>query len=507
MNVFRLGVEPLSIEAVHRISHRRLTVEFADEGVRARMDRSQARVLEAVEARRALYGVTTGFGASCETRVPFELTGTLARNLHRYHGIGVGEPLSDEDVRAVLVARAASLSQGWSGVRPLVVDRIVDLLRADVLPLIPSRGSVGASGDLTPLSYLAACVAGERRARLAGTTMPTLEALAAAGIAPIELGPKESLAIMNGTSVMAALAARGAARAQRIAELACVATALASVALDGQPAHFDERIFRAKPHDGSIRAAAAIRAALESGPRPELHDRRIQDRYSIRCAPHVIGVLFDVLDFSVRFIETELEGVSDNPLVDIETGDALHGGNFYGGHVGFAADALKQAVAGVAELLERQIVTLNAPSTNSGLPANLVLPSGVDRPANHGFKALEITASALVAEALKTATPACLYSRSTEGHNQDKVSMGSIAALELGRVLDLAETVVALHLLATVQAVELRGATRGAVVDAWVSSVRARSEAVTTDRPLDDDAARLIEMVQAIDPFDVGAPV
>lgn len=498
---YRLGLDRLTVEWVHRIALRECAVELDAVVVTPRLQRSHEVILDAIREAKPLYGVTTGFGASCETRVSTAQAAALARNLPRYHGIGVFEPLSDEDVRAVIIARAASLARGHSGVRPVVVERLVELLRFDLLPIIPSRGSVGASGDLTPLSYVASSLVGERRARLRGETMPTREALRRVGLEPLELGPKESLALMNGTSVMAGTTARSCARARRLAELACAATALASHAMDGQAAHFDERIFRAKPHPGTMRAADSIRAVLGVGNHPRLHDRRIQDRYSIRCAPHVVGVLFDALEFAGRMVEIELDGVSDNPLVDPETGDCLHGGNFYGGHVGFAADALKQAVASVAELLERQIVLLNGETTNGGLPTNLVATKGPEREASHGFKALEITASALVAETLKMATPACLYSRSTEGHNQDKVSMGSIAALELSRVLDLAETVLALHLLASVQGVELRSAERSPAIEAWVGRVRACAEPVSFDRPLDDDAAAIVDLVSRLDPF------
>jgi histidine ammonia-lyase len=501
---YRIGSEALTVEHVFRIAHGRIAATFGeDASVAERMQGSRDIVAAAVSEGRALYGVTTGFGASCETRVDPEFAESLTRNLHRYHGIGVGVPLADLEVRGIVVARAASLAKGWSGVRPILVERLATMLREDLLPIIPSRGSVGASGDLTPLSYVVACIAGERNARLRGEVMPAVEAWRRIGIAPLELAPKESLAVMNGTSVMAAVTALGCARAGRVGELAAIGTALASYAMLGQPSHFDERIFAAKPHRGTIRAASSIRRALGVPARIPMHGGRIQDRYSIRCAPHVIGVLFDALEIATEWVEIELDGVSDNPLIDAETGDCLHGGNFYGGHVGFAADSLKQVVAGVAELLERQIVLLNGSHTNGGLPSNLVGSKGGVRDASHGFKALEITASALVAEALKTATPACLYSRSTEGHNQDKVSMGSIAALELTRVLDLAETVVVLHLLAAAQAVELRGGAMPAPIAEALAFVRRDVDALEHDRPLDRDVVSLLARIDTIDPFDV----
>ena len=236
---------------------------------------------------------------------------------------------------------------------------------------------------------------------------------------------------MNGTSVMTALGCLAFERALRLARWASALTAIACDAMRGNPAHFDARIFALKPHPGTQRAAAWIRADLARPGGASREPVRLQDRYSLRCAPHVIGVLLDALDFSRALLEIELNGVNDNPLVDPDTGDVLHGGNFYGGHVCFAIDGLKTAVANVADLLDRQLCLLCEPATSGGLPANLVAAAGPASVAHHGFKAMQITASALTAEALKLTMPASAFSRSTESHNQDKVSMGTIAAREL----------------------------------------------------------------------------
>jgi len=404
----------------------------------------------------AIYGVTTGFGASCESEVPAALALKMAKNLIRFHGCGTGRFLDETETAAVMVVRLASLAQGRSGVRPMLLERLCDLINRRILPQIPAEGSVGASGDLTPLSYIAALLIGEREVSCDGQVMPASEVLLRAGLKPIELHPRESLAMMNGTSAMTGLACIAYDRARRIARWAAALTAMASDVLRGNRGHFDERIFLAKPHPGQLACARWIAADIEFTKDNSKHDGRIQDRYSIRCAPHVIGVLLDSLSFAGDLIETEINSSNDNPLLDPDTGDVLHGGNFYGGHPCMAMDMLKVAVANVADLVDRQMAILCNPTMNNGLPADLVARPGPDQVSHHGFKAMQITASALTAEALKLTMPASVFSRSTESHNQDKVSMGTIAARDALRIAELTETVLAVVQLGLCQAVDLR---------------------------------------------------
>ena len=265
--------------------------------------------------------------------VPSAQAWLLSKNLPRYHGCGVGPLYSLEQSRAIVLVRLASLCAGYSGVRHLVLERLEKLLAASVVPAIPSRGSVGASGNLTPLSYVAALLVGERDAWYEGQIIPASEALQKLGLTPITLGPKESLAIMNGTSVMGALSCLAFERAEKLARTASALTAMTLEAIGGQRAHFDARLFAAKPHPGQMRCAGWIREMLGEADVPRTREGRIQERYSIRCAPHVIGALVDALGFFRGVLETEINGASDNPLVDPDTGDVLHGGNFYGGHV------------------------------------------------------------------------------------------------------------------------------------------------------------------------------
>jgi histidine ammonia-lyase len=491
-----VGLRPLAIEDVLDLARGTAVPEIdRDPSVRARLRASAAALERRLGAGDTIYGVTTGFGESCQTAVDPAQAAALAANLVRFHGCGTGRPLDDEAAAAVVAVRLATLACGRSGVREVLVDRLCQLLAHRILPVIPEEGSVGASGDLTPLSYLAALIMGEREARVDGATLPAAEGLARAGLAPLPLGPKESLAIMNGTSAMTALACVAFERARRLARGASAVTAMLCEALRGEPGHFDARIFQAKPHPGQALCARWIREQL--GSEASWKPARLQDRYSIRCAPHVVGVLLDALPPIRRTLEIEINGASDNPLVDPDTGDVLHGGNFYGGHVGHAMDGLKLAVASTADLLDRQMALACSPETNHGLPANLVARSGADRVAHHGFKAMQIAASALTAEALKLTMPATAFSRSTECHNQDKVSMGTIAARDAVRVTELCERVLAVVLLAACQALELREGEPAPGNRAVLRAVRAAVPRNDADRRQDGDIEAIVARLRA----------
>jgi histidine ammonia-lyase len=497
--VIAVGETLLTIEDVVALARGEATAVLdPSPAVRARIRGTVAALDGRLARGEVIYGVTTGFGDSCETSVDNGLALELPRNLVRFHGCGTGRALGDEEAAAVVAVRLATLARGHSAVREVLLERLCELLARRILPVIPEEGSVGASGDLTPLSYLAALVMGEREARVAGAVLPAAQALERAALAPLALRPKESLAIMNGTSVMTALACLAFDRARRLARAASTITALASDVLHGEPGHFDARIFDAKPHPGQALCARWIREHLEYVPDQGRTGRRVQDRYSIRCAPHVIGVLLDALPAMRRSIEIEVNGANDNPLVDPATGDVLHGGNFYGGHIAFAMDGLKAAVANVADLLDRQLALLCHPGTNHGLPANLVARTTPDRSAHHGFKAMQISASALTAEALKLTMPASVFSRSTENHNQDKVSMGTIAARDAMRVLELTERVAAIVLLAACQAVDIRGAGEcRARTRAVHAEVRGRVAVNLADRRHDGDIEATVALLRA----------
>jgi histidine ammonia-lyase len=509
--VLRIGDRPISIEDIDDVARRRVRVALSDaEGFNARIARGASIVEQRLAHSVPTYGVNTGFGASVKNAVATDYAYVLAKNLPRYHGCGVGPLLGEDESRAVMLVRLVSLATGYSGVRPELLTRMCKLLDAGVSPAIPSRGSVGASGDLTPLSYVAALLVGERTAWVDGRMVPAPEALAHAGLSAWSLAPKESLAIMNGTSVMAALGCLAFKRAERVARAAALLTALQVEAMQAQHAHFDARLFQAKPHPGQTQAAAWIRHDLGISAQPAARGVRIQERYSLRCAPHVIGPLVDALGFSRAVLEAEINGASDNPLFDPESGDVLHGGNFYGGHLAMVADLLKTQVANQADLSERQLVLLNNPAENGGLPENLVMAEGARRASHHGFKAMEISASALTAEALKLTMPASVFSRSTEMHNQDKVSMGSLAVLDLTRVLELVETVQAIQLIACAQALDCRArlghldALSPRLREAW-ELVRERIALTDEDRPMDADIERALTLLRGDDLFGASA--
>ncbi|MGV8894125.1 MAG: HAL/PAL/TAL family ammonia-lyase [Burkholderiaceae bacterium] len=448
-----------------------------------------------------IYGVTTGYGDSCTVTVPPELVAELPHHLYTYHGCGLGEYLTPAQTRAVMATRLGSLSKGFSGVSVELLEQIVRLLDADLLPLIPSEGSVGASGDLTPLSYLAAVLCGEREVWRDGVQVPAAQALHEAGITPLRLRPKEGLAIMNGTAVMTALACLAYDRAAYLTQLTTRITAMASFALDGNPQHFDETLFSVKPHAGMQQVARWLRQDL-SCEQTERNGKRLQDRYSIRCAPHVIGVLADALPFFRQSIENELNSANDNPIIDAEGERVLHGGHFYGGHIAFAMDGMKNAVANLADLLDRQMALLVDSRYNHDLPANLSGAEGPRMAINHGLKALQISASAWTAEALKLTMPASVFSRSTECHNQDKVSMGTIAARDCLRVLELTEQVVAALLITVRQGVWLRCRLNPAVtpevsLTQMMELLGADVAAIEEDRRLEPDLRLLLERIRS----------
>ncbi|MGF1748691.1 MULTISPECIES: HAL/PAL/TAL family ammonia-lyase [Vibrio] len=496
------GAERLSIEDVVAISAgAQASMNRSPEYV-AKIDRSVAFLERLLKEEGVIYGVTTGYGDSCTVAIPPHLVDELPLHLTRFHGCGLGDILTHEQSRAVLATRLCSLSQGMSGVTHDLLNQITTLINHDIAPRIPQEGSVGASGDLTPLSYLAATLIGEREVLYKGEIRATQDVFKELNIKPITLKPKEGLALMNGTSVMTALACLAYKRAEYLAQLCTKITAMVSVGIHGNDFHFDEALFAVKPHPGQQQIAAWLRDDLQAE-RPPRNSDRLQDRYSLRCAPHVIGVVQDSLPWLRQLIENELNSANDNPIIDGDNERVLHGGHFYGGHIAMAMDTLKTGVANLADLLDRQMAQLMDYKFNNGLPYNLTGAEGDRKPINHGFKAVQIGISAWTAEALKHTMPASVFSRSTECHNQDKVSMGTIAARDCLRVLELTEQVAAASLLAGTQAIELRK--RHNELDehhmsdnlkAIRDSILSEFEMVNEDRPLEADLRHFMSRIQ-----------
>ncbi|TCS35554.1 histidine ammonia-lyase [Paucimonas lemoignei] len=485
----RFDQERLQIEDIADIAagRARATLSQAPE-FRATITRGAEFLDRLLREDGVIYGVTTGYGDSCTVTIPPDLVAELPHHLYTYHGCGLGAYFDAEQTRAIMAARLASLCKGYSGVSVELLEQIVRLLDKDLLPRIPSEGSVGASGDLTPLSYLAAVLCGEREVLRDGVEVPAAQALQDAGITPLRLRPKEGLAIMNGTAVMTALACLAYQRAEYLTRLCTRITAMASFALDGNAHHFDATLFSVKPHPGQQQVAAWLRTDLQCE-QTQRNGKRLQDRYSLRCAPHVIGVLADALPWLRDYIENELNSANDNPIIDGEGERVLHGGHFYGGHIAFAMDSMKNAVANLADLMDRQMALLVDSRYNNGLPSNLSGMQGPRAAISHGLKALQISVSAWTAEALKQTMPASVFSRSTECHNQDKVSMGTIAARDCLRVLELTEQVASALLIAVMQGSLLRQRVNPEV--APQASLQAMINALSNDVPMIEEDRRL----------------
>ena len=498
---FEVGLKPISIEEINQVAEGLPVTLCRDNAWQERIKNGAAILMENWKEGKNIYGVSTGYGDSATRDVVPELIPLLPLNLVRFHGCGFGELFDSETTRAILIVRLVSLAKGASGVRYELLQMLINLINDNILPQIPQEGSVGASGDLTPLSYIAACLMGERNVLLGQNVIPASKALELKGLKPLKLIPKEALAIMNGTSVMAAIAARVFQRTLRLSLLASRITSMAVMGASGNANHFDDRIFEAKPHPGQRKVAAFISNDLKDY---ALHKAvRLQDRYSLRCAPHVIGVLADTLPWIRQMVETEVNSANDNPLLDVDREEFLHGGNFYGGHVAGAMDALKPIIANIAGLIDRQVALLVDIKTNHGLPSNLSGAVGNNLTISHGFKALQISISAMTAEAMKLTMPASVFSRSTECHNQDIVSMGTIAARDALRVLELTEQCLASGLIVVTQAIDLR-LRDGKLIDKQIGNrvqntvnmTRKVSPFLVEDRTLENELRELTSMIQ-----------
>jgi histidine ammonia-lyase len=496
-----LGQSPIDIDTLIRVAVHGAKVRLPDDATwRKRLTDCEALVAKAVADGVPIYAVNTGFGSNCGARISAEPIQALGESLLRFHGCGVGPALPVEAVRAAMVCRILCLGLGYSGVRLALLQRLADFLNHQITPVVPSQGSVGASGDLTPMSYVAATLVGQREVFYRGERMPARRALELAGLPPFEFGVKEPIAMLNGTPIMTGVAVLVADQCRRVVAAATRATAMAVHAMAGHEHHLHPVLFKAKPFPGQAAVAAELRALLRS--QGGVHEAEVpeslQDPYSLRCAPHVIGVLVDALAWVERWIEIEAGSATDNPLFDPVSGRPLMGGNFYGGHIAFAMDAVKAAVASVADLCDRQSALLVDPRFSRGLPGQLAMPTQDGEAPRHAFKGMQITLSALTAEALQASMPVASFSRSTESHNQDKVSMGTIAAREALRVCELVGRALSVHLLIAAQACELRGGVAGRPeIAVQVAAIRSVSAPVVEDRPLDGDIEAVYQAIAA----------
>ncbi|HEY2444328.1 MAG TPA: histidine ammonia-lyase [Rhizomicrobium sp.] len=456
------------------------------------IERARHTVEDALAAGRIVYGVNTGFGKLAQTQIAAGEIKTLQRNLVLSHSAGVGELLPDAVVRLVIALKVASLARGFSGVRRVLVERLLQLLDAGVLPEIPSQGSVGASGDLAPLAHLASVLIGEGRARIAGRSLTAGDALAEAGIAPLELEAKEGLALLNGTQVSTALALSALFAAEANLEAALVTGALSTDAVKGSDTPFDTRIHEARGQAGQIEAAHALRV-LMSGSEIRASHRdcpRVQDPYSIRCQPQVLGPCLDILREAGRVLTIEANAATDNPLV-FENGDTLSGGNFHAEPVALAADTLALAIAEMGALAERRIALL-IDSALSGLPPFLAHDSGV----NSGFMIAHVTAASLASENKSLAHPASVDSLPTSANQEDFVSMATFAARRLGAMNANTGNILAVELLAAAEGIEFhRPLKSSSALETAHAALRARVPRFDRDRAMAPAIATASELV------------
>ena len=442
------------------------------------------------------YGVNTGFGRFVSEHVPDELAGELQLRLLRSHACGVGEPYPDDVVRAAMLLRANALAKGYSGAHVATVELLVECLNRGVLPLVPARGSVGASGDLAPLAHLALPLVGEGEAIVDGERLPGDEALRRVGLEPVRLASKEGLSLVNGTQFMAAMGALGIVRARRLARTADLACALSLEALQGSRTSFTPAVHRSRPLKGQGEAAANVWRLLEGSAIIESHRwcDKVQDAYALRCAPQVHGACRDLLDYVATTIGVELNAATDNPLVLLDEGEIVSAGNFHGQPLAFALDALAMAVAELASISERRTERLVNPSLSDGLPPFLVERGGL----NSGFMIPQYVAAALVSENKVLAHPASVDSIPTSAGQEDHVSMGNAAGLKALRVLDNAERTLAIELLAGAQAIEFLAPLQpGSGVRSVHDAVRTLSARLQDDRSLSADIERVAEAIRA----------
>ena len=471
------------------------TVSLAD-SARERMAAAREIVEQAAHGREEhTYGVNTGFGRFVSRSIPEELTEELQLRLLRSHACGVGEPYPDEIVRAAMVLRANALAKGYSGARIQTVELLVECLNRGVLPHVPSRGSVGASGDLAPLAHLALPLIGEGEATVDGRRLSGATALAEVGLEPVRLQAKEGLSLVNGTQFMAAFGALGIVRARRLAKVADIACALSLEALQGSRTSFLPQVHALRPLQGQTDSAANVLQLLEDSAINESHRwcDKVQDAYSLRCAPQVHGASRDLLDYAARTVSTELNAATDNPLVLVEDRMLVSNGNFHGQPLAFALDALAMAVSEFADIAERRVERLVNPSLSGGLPAFLTGDGGL----NSGFMIPQYVAASLVSENKVLAHPAAVDSIPTSAGQEDHVSMGNASGLKGWQVLENGERVLAIELLAGAQGVEFLAPLQpGVGVRAAREFVRSLSQRLRDDRPLTPDIEAVADAVR-----------
>jgi histidine ammonia-lyase len=495
MRVIRVDGKSLTLGEFRRIVRREERCEL-DSAARERIVTAHRVILDTLARGEAIYGVNTGFGDLARIRIPDEQMGSLQERLLVSHAAGVGEPLADEAVRGMLLLRANTLARGYSGVRPELVELLLALLDADLLPVVPAKGSVGASGDLAPLSHLALPLIGRGQVRLKGDLLPAAEALQSCGLEPLVLGPKEGLALINGTQAMTSLLALAALAAHDLARIADLIGAMSTDAVRGTDGPFDRRLHELRPHPGQVASAANLWHLLQGSEIRESHregDSRVQDPYSIRCMPQVHGAARDLLADVEGKLAIEMNAVTDNPLVLADDGEIVSGGNFHGEPMALAADILAMGLAELGSISERRIDKLTD-SVFSGLPAFLTEDPGL----NSGFMMAQVTAAALASENKGLTHPASVDSIPTSAEKEDHVSMGMGAAVKLQQVVINTRQILAIELLSAAQGIDLlRPLESSDPIEALHKAVRRRVPKWEEDREMAPDLAAAAEFLDS----------
>jgi len=488
--LLELAGEPLKLEEIAQAASGALQLSLSS-CARERIESSRRVVEKQLREKKVVYGINTGFGKLADVHIPDREIERLQINLVRSHASGVGEPLSEAETRALMLLRANVLATGHSGCRPVLIDTLFQMMSEGVCPRIPSKGSVGASGDLAPLAHLALAMIGEGECFYRGNRVSSGEALHASGIAPVRLEAKEGLALLNGTQAMGAVGALALLRAERVAKLADLAGAMSLEALRGTPVAFDPRIHAARPHSGQLASAAHLRELLENSEIRNSHlygDPRVQDAYCLRCMPQVHGAVRAALAHARETVEIESGSATDNPLVFVEAEEILSGGNFHGAPLGMVYDYAAIALTDLLSISERRIDRLLNPDLNEGLPPFLSPEPGV----SSGYMMAQVCVAALLNEAKVLAHPASSDSVPTSGGKEDHVSMGMTAALKLRQIVDDAENVLAVELMAATEGLDYRRPLRSsAPIEAAREIVRGIAPRLTEDRPPGPDIEAL----------------
>ncbi len=497
----QLSGRPLSLEEIAYVALDREPVEIAP-GAKEAIHASR-RVVEEIVARRAvIYGISTGFGKLADVQIPPDKLEQLQVNLVRSHCAGVGRPLSEPEVRAMMLLRANVLTLGFSGIRLEVIQLLVGMLNLNVCPVIPEKGSVGASGDLAPLAHLALSLLGEGEVFFEGKRMPSLDGLKKAGLEPTDLQAKEGLALLNGTQAMHAVGGLALLRAKRLARVADIAGAMSLEALKGTPVAFDERIHNARPHPGQRAVARHLLALLRESEIRQSHlegDTRVQDAYSLRCMPQVHGAVRGALAHCEEVLAIESGSATDNPLVFTDNGDVLSGGNFHGAPLALALDYAAIAATDLMSISERRIDRLTNPDLSEGLPAFLAQHPGMES----GFMIAHVAAVALLNEAKILAHPASVDNLPTSAGKEDHVSMGMTGALKLRTIVEDAESVLAIELLAAAEGLKFRRPLKaGLGVECAYATLRGLVPPRDEDRVLSPDIERVAEAIRRGDFLD-----